>query len=77
MFAVRLWWLLRWMEKRGGALDGGLAKWTAKARDCVGQEMLCALPLPDGRGDLVVDVDEVARLPPRTGATDRRASAGR
>ena len=65
MFAVRLWWLLRWMGHDGVALlDGGFAKWTAEKRaTAAGQEVRARRPFSGSpRPDMVVDADEVARL---------------
>jgi thiosulfate/3-mercaptopyruvate sulfurtransferase len=65
MFAVRLWWMLRWMGHESVALlDGGFAKWTAEKRaTSSGQEMRVERPfIGSPRPDMVADVDEVARL---------------
>jgi thiosulfate/3-mercaptopyruvate sulfurtransferase len=65
MFAVRLWWLLRWMGHDGVALlDGGFGKWTAEKRaTSAGEEKRARRPFTGSpRPDMVVDVDQVARL---------------
>jgi thiosulfate/3-mercaptopyruvate sulfurtransferase len=65
MFASRLWWLLRWMgHDRVAVLDGGLAKWIAEQRPTSsGPETRPPRPfIGSPRAQMVVDVDEVARL---------------
>jgi thiosulfate/3-mercaptopyruvate sulfurtransferase len=65
MFAVRLWWMLRWMGHNSVALlDGGFAKWMAEKRaTSSGQETRARRPFVGSpRPEMVVDADEVARL---------------
>jgi thiosulfate/3-mercaptopyruvate sulfurtransferase len=65
MFAVRLWWMLRWLGHDSVALlDGGFAKWAAENRAASsGQETRARRSFTGSpRADMVADVDEVARL---------------
>jgi thiosulfate/3-mercaptopyruvate sulfurtransferase len=68
MFAVRLWWLLRWFGHEGVAvLDGGFAKWIAEGRPAAAGEETRARRAFKGllRPEMVVNVDEVARIAAR------------
>ena len=65
MYASRLWWLLRWMgHDEVAVLDGGFAKWLAEARPTTPGEEPSRPREFNGspRGDMIADVDEVARL---------------
>jgi thiosulfate/3-mercaptopyruvate sulfurtransferase len=71
MFASRLWWLLRWLGHDGVAvLDGGFGKWIAEGRrTSEGEETRAPKPFVGApRSDMVVDVDEVARIAARVPA---------
>lgn len=61
MYAVRLWWLLRWMgHDRVAVLDGGIGAWTGQ-----GRQLTTALPAVDAAKfevrprDWVVTADQV------------------
>jgi thiosulfate/3-mercaptopyruvate sulfurtransferase len=72
MFAVRLWWLLRWMGHSAVAvLDGGFAKWMAEQRPTrAGVETRPPRAFVGGpRKDFTANADEVARL---AGSPDAR-----
>ena len=74
MFASRLWWLLRSMGHDAVAvLDGGFARWTAENRPIETADSTSYARTParftgTPRGDMTVDVDDVARVVEKGGA---------
>jgi len=65
MYASRLWWLLRWLgHDTAAVLDGGFARWIAEGRATATgperHEPRTFTPTP--RGDMVMDVGQVATL---------------
>jgi thiosulfate/3-mercaptopyruvate sulfurtransferase len=74
MFASRLWWLLRSMgHDTVAVLDGGFARWTAENRpietaDSANYARTRARFTGTPRGDMTVDVDDVARVVEKGGA---------
>jgi thiosulfate/3-mercaptopyruvate sulfurtransferase len=78
MFAVRLWWMLRWLGHEAVAvLDGGFEKWSREGRPVTADvPVVVAQPFPVRRVAPVVTAEELARaLPARALAlVDARAA---
>ncbi len=69
-YAVRLWWMLRWLGHDAVALlDGGLNAWEAAGHDLTDAETQHphAVFTPRLRPDMAVDVHFVESQPPRDG----------